>query len=151
MIDGSNLNQNLGSVVTKSGRAICFPNLYQHQVSPFELADKSKPGHRKIVALFLVDPNIRVISTASVPCQRMDWWKEECTAHTTDSSGLRPTSLLHTLPVELLDQTFDQLDKYPISLEEAKELRLELMEERKKFVLDNQKAVEERTFSLCEH
>ncbi|KAG5637718.1 hypothetical protein DXG03_004386, partial [Asterophora parasitica] len=40
-----------------------------HRVQPITLADPTKPGHRKIVALFLDDPNIRIISTANVPCQ----------------------------------------------------------------------------------
>ncbi|PGH06546.1 hypothetical protein AJ79_06485 [Helicocarpus griseus UAMH5409] len=69
--------QEVGDVVCKEGRLINFPNFLQHRVSPFELQDPSKPGHRKILALFLVDPNIRIISSANVPCQRRDWWEEE--------------------------------------------------------------------------
>ncbi|CAE6521604.1 unnamed protein product [Rhizoctonia solani] len=63
----------LGSVITCQDRCIAFPNTYQHRVSPFELADKSKPGHRKIVALFLVDPAIHRPSTTTVPPQQADW------------------------------------------------------------------------------
>lgn len=62
----------IGEVVTKECRLITFPKIFQHQVSPFELVDRSKPGHRKILALFLVDPHIRIISSANVPCQRRD-------------------------------------------------------------------------------
>jgi len=51
-------NQEIGSISTSEGRCIAFPNIYQHRVSPFELIDKTKPGHRKIVALFLVDPTL---------------------------------------------------------------------------------------------
>ncbi|OJD23982.1 hypothetical protein ACJ73_04661 [Blastomyces percursus] len=58
------------------GRLLTFPNVLQHRVSPFHLEDASKPGHKKILALFLVDPNIRVISSANVPCQRRDSWAE---------------------------------------------------------------------------
>ncbi|QRV92052.1 hypothetical protein RhiJN_20070 [Ceratobasidium sp. AG-Ba] len=61
---------NLGSVRTSPGRAIAFPNLYQHRVSPFELRDKTKSGHRKILALFLVDPAIERPSTTTVPPQQ---------------------------------------------------------------------------------
>ena len=32
------------------------PNVYVHMVQPLELADKSKPGNRKILDLFLIDP-----------------------------------------------------------------------------------------------
>ncbi|KAL4770703.1 hypothetical protein BDW60DRAFT_208797 [Aspergillus nidulans var. acristatus] len=68
-VDGSNevpITQDLGSVDTKEGRLITFPNTLQHRVSPFSLADPSKPGHRKILALFLVDPHRRIISSANV-------------------------------------------------------------------------------------
>ncbi|CAE6446258.1 unnamed protein product [Rhizoctonia solani] len=40
-----------GSIITCQDRCIAFPNIYQHRVSPFELADKSKDGHRKIVVV----------------------------------------------------------------------------------------------------
>ncbi|KAJ7302345.1 hypothetical protein DFH08DRAFT_977921 [Mycena albidolilacea] len=53
---GSELIQDIGAAVTKAGRALAWPNLFQHCVSPFELADRAKPGHRKIFAFFLVDP-----------------------------------------------------------------------------------------------
>ncbi|KAJ5014902.1 hypothetical protein K4K57_000835 [Colletotrichum sp. SAR 10_99] len=52
--------QDIGTVVTKSGRALFFPNLLQHHVSSFRLADPTKEGHRKILALFLVDPAIEI-------------------------------------------------------------------------------------------
>lgn len=68
--------QNIGSVLTRPGSAVFFPNTYQHRVQPFSLADRSKPGHRKILALFLVDPAIPVISTANVPPQLRHWWAE---------------------------------------------------------------------------
>ena len=64
--------QEVGSVLCKEGRLLTFPNILQHQVKPFELADKTKKGHRKILALFLVDPGIRIISTANVPPQQRD-------------------------------------------------------------------------------
>jgi hypothetical protein len=64
--------QEVGSVLCKEGRLLAFPNILQHQVQPFELVDKTKKGHRKILALFLVDPGIRVISTANVPPQQRD-------------------------------------------------------------------------------
>ncbi|KAG2009581.1 hypothetical protein CC2G_012496 [Coprinopsis cinerea AmutBmut pab1-1] len=142
--------QDVGSVVTSEGRLLTFPNILQHKVEPFSLADKSKPGHRKILALFLVDPHIRVISTAHVPAQRIDWWREELEkdqgTSTNNGKGLQK------LPVELRDYVYEEVDGFPISLAEAKALREELMEERKKFVIDNGELFENAvTFSLCEH
>ncbi|KAI8891532.1 hypothetical protein BC833DRAFT_558718, partial [Globomyces pollinis-pini] len=55
--------QFLGSVECKLGRCIVFPNKYQHQVQPFELKDKTKPGHRKILVFFLINPNTSIVST----------------------------------------------------------------------------------------
>ena len=50
----SALVQQLGCIETKSGRCITFPNVYQHQVQPFSLEDKTKKGSRKILVFFLV-------------------------------------------------------------------------------------------------
>ncbi|KIM72382.1 hypothetical protein PILCRDRAFT_99389 [Piloderma croceum F 1598] len=133
--------QYIGGVTTKEGRVVTFPNVFQHQVQPFELEDRTKPGHRKILALFLVDPHIRIISSANVPAQRKDWWAEE----------IRLSGIFPQLPAEIHQEVMDHVDGFPISLEEAKTLRLELMDERKAFVARHDKKFAEATFSLCEH
>ncbi|KIM39109.1 hypothetical protein M413DRAFT_447453 [Hebeloma cylindrosporum] len=134
--------QEIGGVETREGRLLTFPNILQHRVGPFKLADPTKPGHRKIVALFLVDPNIKVISTAHVPCQQQEWWW--------NLTRGKENRQIAGLPVELQDHILEEVD-FPLSLQEAKALRLELMEERKAFVVDHGKAFEGATFSLCEH
>jgi hypothetical protein len=134
--------QNVGLVRTVEGRLPTWPNILQHQVQPFELADHSKSGHRKFLALFLVDPNIRVISTANVPCQQRHWRRE----HVQRGKGV-----ISSLPVELQDHVFDQVEDFPISLEEAKVLRLELMEAQEDFVVHHNEAFKQHTSSLCEH
>ncbi|EDR01448.1 uncharacterized protein LACBIDRAFT_333174 [Laccaria bicolor S238N-H82] len=96
--------QNVGGVDTREGRLLTFPNILQHQVQPFELVDRTKPGHRKILALFLVDPNIKIISSANVPCQRKDWWREEI------GSGFGAL-----LPREVGDIVFEGVDEFPTS------------------------------------
>ncbi|KAH9896247.1 hypothetical protein F4778DRAFT_783527 [Xylariomycetidae sp. FL2044] len=74
--------QNFGSVETREGRLICFPNVrkdpvnFHHRVSPIRLVDPTKPGHRRFIALWLVDPNQRIVSTANVPPQQLDWWTD---------------------------------------------------------------------------
>ena len=133
--------QYVGDVVTKEGRLLTFPNVFQHRVEPFELLDKSKPGHRKILALFLVDPHIRVISSANVPCQQREWWAQEIMGH----------GLFRQLPVEMQAEIVRNVDEFPIGIEEAKELRLELMEERKAFVQRHEGQFTSEVFSLCEH
>lgn len=75
--DEDALNQLLGSVSTSEGRCLAFPNILQHRVSPFRLADPTRPGHRKILAFFLVDPSEKIVSTSDVPPQQP--WSETST------------------------------------------------------------------------
>ncbi|KAL3467016.1 hypothetical protein BJX64DRAFT_284164 [Aspergillus heterothallicus] len=116
--------QEVISVQCRQGRLLTFPNIFQHRVAPFSLVDRNKPGHRKILALFLVDPNITVISTANVPVQRADWWE-----NADDGNGT----------TELM------------SMEDAKHYRDELMDERKAFVGEQDEAFQSLRFNLCEH
>jgi hypothetical protein len=138
--------QDVGSVACKEGRLLTFPNILQHRVQPFKLADPTQSGHRKILALFLVDPGIRIISTANVPPQQRDWWSEIVTKDFAKSG-----KALAKLSPELKDKVFQNVDDFPISMEEAKDIRLMLMEERKKYVVQNVAAFEAQEFSLCEH
>lgn len=121
--------QNFGSLETKSGRAITFPNVYQHQVSNFSLLDATKPGHRKILVFFLVDPLKRIPSTTDVPPQQSEWVGNELWKDRTEDSTLP------SLPNELWAKV---LEESPLlSLKEAKAIREELMEERKFLVSEN--------------
>jgi hypothetical protein len=132
--------QLVGSVLTRPGRALFFPNLYQHHVSPFKLIDPTKPGHRKIVALFLVDPKIPVISTANVPPQRQDWWK----------GTTQPELPLAKLPAELREMVVDQVD-FPYGKKEADRIREELMKERSASVKEFDAELNSIEYGFCEH
>ena len=103
--------QDSGSVVTREGRLVTFPNIIQHRVDGFRLQDPTKPGHRKIVALFLVNPNVNILSSANIPCQRKDWWDEYRASRSTDGS----------LDVE------NSPPDFPLTMDEVKEMRLKLM------------------------
>ncbi|KAF8669614.1 hypothetical protein RHS04_08771 [Rhizoctonia solani] len=134
----------LGSVVTCQDRCIAFPNIYQHRVSPFELADNSKRGHRKIVALFLVDPAIHRPSTAIVPPQQADW----------RASGISANPVLkaafNKLSAEIIDH-INSMAEGTMTRKEAEAYRLELMDERTAFVAKNDENFFMAPFSLCEH
>ncbi|KAF2158075.1 hypothetical protein K461DRAFT_274318 [Myriangium duriaei CBS 260.36] len=132
--------QDIGRVLTREGRMLAFPNVVQHKVAPFSLLDKTRPGHRKIVALFLVAPDRRIISTSNIPPQRKDWWAE----------GMLQT-LLGKVPPETAQQIINDVEHFPISMDDAKKLRLELMEERKKRDSYEEDAREDTAFSFCEH
>jgi hypothetical protein len=110
--------QTLGTVRTTQGRLLVFPNTVQHRVGAFQLADASKPGHRKILAMFLVDPNRPILSSANVPPQRRDWWAEELLKHRA-----------LPLPNEVFEETISHVD-FPLGWQAALEARLALMEER---------------------
>ncbi|GFF34443.1 hypothetical protein IFM46972_04225 [Aspergillus udagawae] len=137
------ITQDLGAVTCREGRLLTFPNTLQHRVSAFSLSDRSKPGHRKILALFLIDPSRRIISTANVPPQREDWCKE-WKQSVDDVLGKR-------LPVELQNMVHKTVDFTPMTMDEAKEYRLKLMDERSLKSTQTNRVFETGSFSLCEH
>ncbi|KAF5680034.1 hypothetical protein FHETE_577 [Fusarium heterosporum] len=79
-------NQSYGDVETKEGRLLAFPNVL------------------RFVALWLVDPHQRIVSTANVPPQQKHWWARG-----------KPSD---DVPAGLMTE------------EEARQHRLELMDER---------------------
>ncbi|KAJ9475624.1 hypothetical protein PHBOTO_005699 [Pseudozyma hubeiensis] len=117
--------QQLGSVATPNGRLLAFPNTLQHRVEPFELIDKSRSGHRRFLVLWLVDPNFRLPSTSIVPPQQQGWW----------STKLGSDASLQ--------------DRGLMTLEQAKTLRLELMDERTRGEQATTGATED--YNFCEH
>lgn len=114
--------QILGQILTREDRLLVFPNVLQHRVSPFKLAEASRPGHRKLLALFLVDPNKKIPSTANIPPQRVDWWAQ--------CINSKENTLFDKLPTEIKDQIFNEVRGFPVSLEQAKRVRKVLMKER---------------------
>ena len=132
--------QELGSIATPHGRLLCFPNTLQHKVEPFQLADNTKPGHRRALVLWLVDPHYRITSTANVPPQRHDWWEPH---------GLRRVMLKSGLPVELQDLVREEVGEWPMGMEEAKRLRLELMAERTNLMPTVEANLHQ--YNFCEH
>ncbi|KAF7328872.1 hypothetical protein MVEN_02516900 [Mycena venus] len=142
----SELIQDLGAVVTKAGRTLSWSNLFQHCVSPFELADPSKPGHRKILAFFLVDPTKDpIVSATDVPPQQAEWAGEAFEEACAD-----PASVLGALPQELKDLVKGHFPATVMTLKEAEAYRLELMKERTASVADHTHEYVQ-TFNMCEH
>ncbi|KXG47683.1 Protein of unknown function DUF4246 [Penicillium griseofulvum] len=138
--NGTEVTQELGGVVCQEGRLLTFPNSVQHKVAPFSLADRSKSGHRKILALFLINPHRRVISSANVPPQREDWAPENSNlnsvhAHVSTNSGTPGQDVPGSV----------------MSMEEAKAYRVELMEERSIKTVENNTVFEDGDFCLCAH
>jgi hypothetical protein len=131
--------QVLGSVHTKAGRtrAIAFPNILQHRVQPFELLDRSKPGHRTILVYFLVAPceHQRVLSTAHVTPPQREWVTEYLRA-------VRPLQIWRSTPltpdlVKIVVEYDERSAETTITHEQALSDRLQLMAERSHFVRTN--------------
>jgi hypothetical protein len=118
-------SQNYGAVETKQGRVLAFPNTFQHCVSSFSLKDRTKPGHRRFIALWLVDPHHRIVSTANVPPQQKSWWLE---AHASEPK--------QDVPEGLMDE------------KEADEHRIKLMKARTSSPSSRLEVVQ---YNFCEH
>ncbi|KAK3690210.1 hypothetical protein B0T22DRAFT_499692 [Podospora appendiculata] len=167
--------QNYGSVETRQGRMLAFPNTFQHRVSPFKLIDPTRPGHRRFIALWLVDPNQRIISTANVPPQQQDWWTEAVFGSgKTANLGQVPDEVLQLLAEEgvakdlpkekleglrsrLPNEVMDMVRKQGVkpaglmTVEEAKEHRIKLMDIRSRFHDRSEAGWNAETYSFCEH
>lgn len=148
----------------------------QHRVSPFRLQDPTKPGHRRFIALWLVDPTKRIISTANVPPQQQTWWLESVFGSTKEakdqSVAKLPAELVSLLtekgfnaegsmlgdsklPPELMEMVRKHFeaegDALPMSPEEAREHRRKLMEERSTFTKHSSEEWQSHSYSFCEH
>ena len=135
-------NQVIGAVKTIEKRCIAFPNILQHRVSPFSLQDPSKPGYRKIVVFFLIQPKYPILSTSFVPPQQKDWYLHEIEKLKVD--GKAPTEYLP-------NPNLLRYDELAMTIEEARKYRAALMSERKVYTDAFTKKVFIRSVSLCEH
>ena len=114
--------QGVGDVITKTHRCVAFPNLYQHQIQPFRLEDPTKPGHRKILVFFLVDPTRKVLSATNVAPQQSEW-VTDAMYHAGKNSPFAK------LPFEILELISSKNEGTMTRLE-AEKHREELMSER---------------------
>ena len=105
----------------------------QHRVSSFRLKDATKPGHRRFLALWLVDPHERIVSTANVPPQQKDWWTESL------PDMKREDGIKEEVPESLM------------TVEEAREHRLRLMQERSRYEAKAEQTVQSVSYNFCEH
>lgn len=92
--------------------------------------------------MFLIDPHRRIISSANVPPQRIDWASE--------SRTLGQKIVSERLPVELQSWVDDLLGPL-MTMEEAKTVRLAFMEERGLASEKSNSNFAIADFNLCEH
>jgi hypothetical protein len=134
--------QELGSVETPEGRLLVFPNVLQHRLGPFELADPTRPGWRRILALFLIHPEAQVYTSATVPPQRRDWY-------VTAFRLVGPPWA--KMPPVLVEIVLDYLVHSSLTSAEALRHMKKLSHERKFYTRGESRENFERPYSLCEH
>ena len=108
----------------------------------FALADPARPGHRKLLALFLVDPGLARPrpSTRDVAPQQRGALR----------ALLRGVAGLRRLPTEVLDMIVAYADG-AMAREEAEAHRLRLMDERGAMAKENTARMFAAPFNMCEH
>ncbi|CAI7647214.1 unnamed protein product [Penicillium discolor] len=136
MQNGEPAIQYPGSICGNVGRVVMYPSSVEHKFTRFELKDKTKPGHTRALVFFLVDPNIRIISTANVPPQRLDWTKE--------MPGEDVKEGLQKLALDNMKSKGDM----PMSLEEAMETRMKVLQEVAEFTRYQHVAFESNVLML---
>ncbi|KAJ2460937.1 hypothetical protein GGF42_000525 [Coemansia sp. RSA 2424] len=116
--EGHLISQELGPVEIKNGRCVVFPSILQYKMPELKLADRTKPGHCKMLTFYFVDPSTRIPSTEIVPPQQKDWWAEDIVV----------SEPFRSLPGLVVDGIMDKID-FPISLKEAKQLRSQVFQD----------------------
>ncbi|GAQ10473.1 hypothetical protein ALT_7794 [Aspergillus lentulus] len=124
----------LGQVSCHGGRLVTFPNIFQTSLAPVHLVDPGKPGHCK--SLVLHPSTLMCVSSQRPTC------------HPSRQTGGMASIfeemlwLRRGLPVELQDMVLDYLESYPLTIEEARELRLNLMRERDRITREQTEKLE---------
>jgi Protein of unknown function (DUF4246) len=122
LANGEFCHQYLGSVNTRTGLGIVFPNIYQHRHTSLRLLDPSKEGHQTVVAFFLIDPEIQPItSTSSVGPQQEEWIREAVN----EAVDMR-------VPGEIVEQIVDNVEGL-MSVKDAENFREQMRKERSGF------------------
>ncbi|RLN99822.1 hypothetical protein DYB28_007374, partial [Aphanomyces astaci] len=116
--EGTDNTQVVGHIEARTGRCVVFPNYMQHRVAPFQLADPTRPGHRKIICFFLINPQHSILSTANVPPQQESWIQRSL-----------DSTFAGTLPEEALDSIRAMAGA--TTHDQAKDVMTQLMQERK--------------------
>ncbi|KAJ5178785.1 Protein of unknown function DUF4246 [Penicillium capsulatum] len=130
--------QRSGSIKCKPGRVVMYPSTVQHRQTKFELQDKSKKGYTRGLLFYLVDPNMRIISTANIPPQRLDWTLD---ARSEDGD------LTGSMAQLALDNR-DKKGPMAMSLNEALSSRIDALKELIEFMRYQHVAFESRVLML---
>lgn len=95
--DGEEVYQRLGRVPLPEGRLVAFPNVLQARAADLRLADPTERGHCSFLTILLVDPSIRILSTANVPPRQHDWWAKALYPDPNHRLGILPSEIFHRI------------------------------------------------------
>lgn len=130
--------QSTGSIRCPVGRSVIFPSIIQYSTC-LELKDKTRPGSLRGLVFYLVDPNIRIISTANIPPQRLDWTLDLAPRDGEDTKAAMERAML---------ENRDKKGRLTMSLNEALKTRMGLLEELLEFTKYQHVAFESNVISL---
>ncbi|QIW98559.1 hypothetical protein AMS68_004077 [Peltaster fructicola] len=99
--------QETGTISMTPGRLITWPNVLEYCIE----------GEARYILISLVDPNIKICSTAHVPPQQEDWWRKAVSQ-----------VLQQRLPVELVDWIMSYYEP-PMTRERAQRHKEEMQKE----------------------
>lgn len=120
------MNKPIGSIEIIDNGICVFPNIFQNRMDSFELDNKSKLGHIKLLILYVVDPyNDLVPTTELVPPQQKQWWEDEEELE----------SLSKDIKANIKELVGHKWD-WPQLIEEAHEVQLLMLREQKWAVQD---------------
>lgn len=129
--------QHPGNIQCKPGRVVMYPSTVQHRLTGYKLNDPTKKGFSMSLVILLVDPNIRIISTANIPPQRLDWTFSE------EEFG----DLRHSLNKMSLEFE-DRKGNLPMSMSEAKQVHDEFLSELVEFTRYQHVAFESKSIAI---
>lgn len=119
--------QVLGSVSLRLGRLIAWPNTLWHRIDPISTVDPERPGHLRMLLVYLVDPNYRIVSTANVPPQQHDWWADAAL-----NKGVFAAPGAGKLPMEIKEMVERATDEWPMGMAEALRVKADVERDRAK-------------------
>lgn len=97
--DGT-MHMNLGNIRCNTDKYVVFPNIIQHRVMPFKLADQCTEGTRTILAFFVINPSVRILSVDDVIDSR---------GYITDTEALEHRSRLMTQRKFFVDELNEEV------------------------------------------
>ncbi|KAE9380355.1 hypothetical protein N431DRAFT_459295 [Stipitochalara longipes BDJ] len=113
--------QEIESIVYHEGQLLTFPNILQHRIQPFKLSTLE----------------FQSLAWQMFHLSRGIWCGDEVV-----KQGASSGKAFGNLSTELKVKVIDEVDDFPSGMDEAKEIRMKLMEERSKYVSNSRDAFE---------